>query len=76
VYAVSLEVKEYPRYKRKSFWFQALGDAQRAIRCFEEDTRHIRKVKVVLTIAHLDHDEQNWEVGDDRHHGSMPELPL
>lgn len=26
----------------------------------------IKPVKVVLTIAHLDHDEENWDVSDDR----------
>lgn len=25
-----------------------------------------RKVKVILTIAHLDHDETNWDVKDER----------
>lgn len=66
VYAVQLHVREGSRYKLKSFWFQILQDAQRAIRCFEEDVHWIRKIKVVLTIAHLDHDEENWGVSDDR----------
>ena len=28
--------------------------------------KDVKPVKIVLTIAHLDHDETNWEVKDDR----------
>ena len=26
----------------------------------------VKKIKIILTIAHLDHDETNWDVKDDR----------
>ena len=52
-----------PRYKRKLFWFHDIGDALR-FADFREDA--IKKIKVVLTIAHLDHDETNLDVQDER----------
>lgn len=30
------------------------------------DLHKVRIIKIVLTIAHLDHDEENWEVKDER----------
>ncbi len=52
-----------PRYKIKKLWFSDYGDALRAAD-FDED--NIKTVKVVLTVAHLDHDEYNHDVKYDR----------
>ena len=43
-------------------WFSTIEEAKKecGILVFE------KPVKVVLTIAHLDHDETNWNVTDDR----------
>lgn len=32
----------------------------------ENHTRHTRGYTIVLTIAHLDHDKENWNVNDER----------
>ena len=51
-------------------WFREYKDAENeAIKSgwmCELSDPIIRKVKVVLTIAHLDHDETNWNIKDDR----------
>lgn len=63
VYSVRLKVQDDDgRYKLKAFWFVHKYDAIRAAK-FGRDPE---KVKVVLTIAHMDHDEFNHEVKDDR----------
>jgi rRNA pseudouridine-1189 N-methylase Emg1 (Nep1/Mra1 family) len=66
VYSISLYVKTiengYPRYKKKRFWFKEHGDALRANNYFESN---IKKVRVVLTVAHLNHDEENHDVKDE-----------
>jgi hypothetical protein len=51
------------RYGPRAIWFSSHSDAARldAIRIGE-----IKQVKVVLTVAHMDHDEHNHEVSDDR----------
>ena len=46
------------RYKTRRVWFRNKQDAFRE--CFNPNT--VKQVKVVLTIAHLDHDEDNHEV--------------
>ena len=49
-------------YKVRYDWFDYYNDA-----AAETINVHlIRPVKVVLTTAHLDHDESNWDVKDDR----------
>ena len=64
MFSVVLKIQdEDGRYKSKSFWFAVMGDALRAVRFNPE---LIKPVKVVLTVAHLDHDEENWQVTDDR----------
>jgi len=57
VYCVKLWIKENGRYKLTSVWFSDENDAKR-------ENRHsvVRMVKVVLTVAHLDHDETNHDV--------------
>ena len=71
VYAVHFNLKDADgKYKRKSLWFQSATDAMREA---GEDvmkglinSNYVREVKVVLTVAHLDHDELNHEVSLDR----------
>lgn len=58
VWSIHLQVKDdNGRYKQRSLWFQDMNDALR-----ESNYDSIRKVKVVLTVAHLDHDELNHDV--------------
>ncbi|RKR83307.1 hypothetical protein BDD43_3512 [Mucilaginibacter gracilis] len=64
VYSVQLKIQdEDGRYKKKSIWFQMIGDA---LRIAKYNMELIKPVKVVIAIAHLDHDEKNWQVTDDR----------
>ena len=55
--------------KRKE-WVKEEKDARRLARRsgwkVPTDPPIVRPVKVILTIAHLDHDEENWEGKDDR----------
>jgi len=63
VYSVKLTLKdEDGRYKLRSIWFRDIRDANRE----NTEWRDVKPVKVILTIAHLDHDETNHEVTDDR----------
>lgn len=52
------------RYKLKRFWLQEFGDTQR-MKPFAL-AGETKQIKVVLTIAHLDHDETNHAVTDER----------
>lgn len=63
VWSYSIWVKEVNRYKLKSFWTESKSDLRR-IEPFTH--RPTKQVKVVLTVAHLDHDEENWSVDLDR----------
>ena len=51
-------------YRLKTFWLETKSDVKR----FDEFSmaNYFKKVKVVLTVAHLDHDETNHDVIDDR----------
>ena len=52
------------RYKLKRFWMQEYGDLTRmAPFALPGETK---RITVVLTIAHLDHDETNHDVQDER----------
>lgn len=63
VYSIKLCVKDVSgRYKQKILWFRSEHDAIREA----SDYLPPKKVKVVLTIAHLDHDETNHDVKDER----------
>jgi len=52
------------RYKMKRFWLLGAGDIIR-MKPFAL-AGETKEIKVVLTIAHLDHDEENHEVTDER----------
>lgn len=51
------------RYKLKSFWTESQSDLNRVEPFAYPGTK---QVKVILTVAHLDHDEENWEVDLER----------
>lgn len=61
VWGIKLWIREVSRYKLRSIWFRDRKDAER-----ELTIGVIRKIKVILTVAHLDHDETNHEVDYDR----------
>lgn len=64
VTSLALWVREGTRYKVRRFWLSNDTDiARMSLYALPNETK---KVKVVLTIAHLDHDEENHEVDDDR----------
>lgn len=57
VWAIKLAIKDNGRYKLRSIWFRDKQDAER-----ENTMYFVRPVRVILTIAHLDHDETNHTV--------------
>lgn len=66
VFSVSLAIRDVDgRYKNKKIWF---SDRRDVLRLGGEWglKYNCKEVKVVLTVAHLDHDEENHDVGDDR----------
>lgn len=63
VWAAKFQIKdEDSRYKLRSVWFSSKQDAKRENTYWQD----VKPVRVILTIAHLDHDEENHEVSDDR----------
>lgn len=69
LYSTTMKIQDSDgRYKQKAVWFAILGDLIRlkGVEAEECMTYFVKKIKVVLTIAHLDHDETNHEVTDDR----------
>ena len=62
--SLALYVKDGGRYKVKRFWLSADDDIIR-MKPFALPAE-TKDVTVVLTVAHLDHDEENHEVTDDR----------
>jgi len=66
VWSVPMWVREVendkPKYKRSMIWFRDKHDAYREAK----GKGGIKKVEVILTVAHLDHDETNHNVSDDR----------
>ena len=64
LYSVMMSVRVNGKYKKKRIWVSSINDAKRIEQidgCYDT-----KKVKVVLTVAHLDHDEENHEVKDER----------
>ena len=59
VFGIKLWVRDGSRYKRRSLWFRDRRDAVR-------EGMQVREIRVVLTVAHLDHDELNHDVQLDR----------
>jgi hypothetical protein len=50
------------KHNNKRMWLRNLYDINKYFDLFSD----MKIVKVVLTIAHLDHDEENWNVKNDR----------
>lgn len=62
IWAIKLWVKaDNGRYRLRSIWFRDMRDAER-----ENNGRPIRRITVVLTVSHTDHDESNHSVSLDR----------
>jgi len=64
-------VKRYDTKRRE--WYRDFEAAREVAKESGWEEKHlwppkpiIKPVKVVLTIAHLDHDEENWDVSDER----------
>lgn len=63
VWSVPLFIRAAGRYKIKRFWLRDESDMERMKSSACEP---VKQVTVVLTIAHLDHDETNHDVTDER----------
>lgn len=63
-YAELISVKIKVNGKFISFWVSGESDARRLAMVSMQSVT--KSIKVVLTIAHLDHDEENHDVKDDR----------
>lgn len=64
VFSVKFFIKDDSgRYGLRAIWFRNINDA---IRECGEDKHRMKEVKVVLTISHTDHDENNHDVQLDR----------
>lgn len=63
VWSVSFHIRDQNgRYKLRKLWFSNENDAKREA----GPAKVVTPVRVVLTTAHLDHDEENHEVTIDR----------
>lgn len=64
VFSVKFYIKsEGGKYGLRTIWFRDERDAKREC---GQDTFRMKPVKVVLTISHTDHDEENHDVKEDR----------
>lgn len=58
------------KYRGKTKWFPTMEEAETQPKTIEGKVGRLienpKPVKIVLTIAHLDHDESNWDVSDAR----------
>ena len=63
LWSIGLWVKEGTRYKLRKIWVESGCDMYRLRKLSGQKPKLIT---VVLTIAHLDHDEENHDVKDDR----------
>jgi len=61
VYAVSYYMRHNGKYGYRTIWFRNKKDAIRECLGYRINTR-----RVILTIAHLDHDELNHNIKDNR----------
>jgi len=61
--SIPLKINDKGKYKIKRLWITNHSDV---IRLKPLATGDVYPVKVILTIAHLDHDEQNLNVTDQR----------
>lgn len=63
VNSIPLRVSDAGRYKIKRFWITTESDSIRMAPFAQGGD--VKPVRVVLTIAHLNHDEENHDVSDD-----------
>ena len=61
VYSVRYYIRHNGSYSYRTIWFSSKRDAERE--CL---SGNIKRVRVILTVSHLDHDKTNWNVKDDR----------
>ena len=68
LYSVTADLKRNGKYVKRKIWFSVVSDAMRfaGVDEYYGNEHIVKKVRVVLTIAHLDHDEENHDVTDDR----------
>lgn len=64
VWSVGIELKFEGRYQIKKIWITSECDVER-MRIFKH-WQDPKAVQVILTVAHLDHDETNHDVSDER----------
>ena len=62
VVSAKIYTRQQGRYSYRTVWFKNVDDYERVSHLFTSK----KIVRVVLTIAHLDHDENNHNVTDDR----------
>lgn len=65
LFSVPLHTKNNGRYSVRKIWVHEESDMMRLCKNFPR-AGEVKIIKVVLTIAHLDHDEENHDVADDR----------
>ena len=67
LWSVPLKIREAGEYKVKKIWVSDDSDMRRLVSTVVNSTDcKIKRIKVILTVAHLDHDELNHDVRDDR----------
>ncbi len=63
VTSIKIVVRELGNPRAKTLWFRDESDLKRALPL---STGSTKRVRVVLTVAHLDHDEENHDVKIER----------
>lgn len=63
VFSVPVLVTTDRKLKPRKIWLSDFNDASRIV---DNDRTVIKSVRVVLTICHLDHNPDDWEVSDER----------
>ena len=61
VWSLKIYIRHNGKYGYKTIWFRNKQDAER-----HKHLGVLKETKVVLTVAHLDHDETNPNIHDDR----------
>ena len=65
LWSIPLSIKSNGKYSIRRIWVAAETDKERLRQNFTR-SGDIKQVTVVLTVSHLDHDELNHDVADDR----------
>ena len=64
LHSIPLRIRDGERYKIKRIWLSSESDLIRLAPW--RSGGEVKSVRVVLTVAHLDHDEENHDVKDER----------